>query len=400
MATWWFGFAESHDYRTGIDLANATGQSIVNFTEQRVLRMLFDMPQTVGPIDRQRIYVTGWSMGGGGALGLAMRYPNVFAAAYAHKPVTRYAASPAELFGDMQLKWGPPRLALPIALDAPMGLADPLGVHAGTSVWDWQDHALQALVRQSEPMAPFGVLTAIDDPVLPWSEQARPAYQAFDAAQRAWGAVSRATGGHAWSPYNDSFSGLPPTLRFDPACPTQPGIPPHPFFDFQVVKSETLPGLSSSSSHLLNMDEVNSEIEWSASWYPWDPDPPLTDGAPVDQTELWRVSLRAMDSAPRVIDVTPRRIQSFEVLPGRWYAWDLQAIASGLPVGEGMVQATPDAILTIENVRVPAHASAETGVRVQIAPYVLEDTTAASMPITLRVTDGTTFELQHLFYSA
>ena len=86
--TWWFGFAQNHDFRQGGEIASS--DAIANYTEQRVLRMLRDLQrQPPGPpVDPNRLYVYGHSMGGSGTLALALRYPNVFAAACASQPMT------------------------------------------------------------------------------------------------------------------------------------------------------------------------------------------------------------------------------------------------------------------------------------------------------------------------
>ena len=68
--TWYFGFAEHHDYR--LDGTVAAGDTIVNYTEQRVLRMLYDLErEPLGPaVDQERVYVIGQSMGGQRRVGI------------------------------------------------------------------------------------------------------------------------------------------------------------------------------------------------------------------------------------------------------------------------------------------------------------------------------------------
>lgn len=91
--TWFFGFARAHDYRRG-DRPQA-GDTVVNYTEQRVLRMIYDLlRRPPGPAaDSDRVYAWGHSMGGSGALALALRYAHVFAAVMASEPMTDYRAS-------------------------------------------------------------------------------------------------------------------------------------------------------------------------------------------------------------------------------------------------------------------------------------------------------------------
>ncbi|MFQ5856005.1 MAG: alpha/beta hydrolase-fold protein [Anaerolineae bacterium] len=89
--TWYYGHSASYDYRLG---GTADTGPIVNFTEERILRAVFDtLRDPTFRLDPNRIYVTGHSMGGSGALALGMRYPNVFAASYSSEPMTNYQAA-------------------------------------------------------------------------------------------------------------------------------------------------------------------------------------------------------------------------------------------------------------------------------------------------------------------
>jgi hypothetical protein len=53
--TWWFGFAKTNDFRQGGEIA--AGDVIVNYTEQRVLRMLRDLERQPpgAPVDANRV---------------------------------------------------------------------------------------------------------------------------------------------------------------------------------------------------------------------------------------------------------------------------------------------------------------------------------------------------------
>ncbi len=111
-----------------------------------------------------------------------------------------------------------------------------------------------------------------------------------------------------------------------PACrstwrPTPPPSPP--FLTFQVVRNETVPGLSNASSDAplppAAPGGYNDTLRWSASWDAW-------DGAPVDTPTRWPMSFCYHDAIPYVndcgsgpsltVDVTPRRLQQFVVVAG------------------------------------------------------------------------------------
>ncbi|MDD5371461.1 MAG: prolyl oligopeptidase family serine peptidase, partial [Anaerolineaceae bacterium] len=195
--TWWFGFAQNKDYRTGGE--PAAGDAVVNYTEQRLLRMVYDlMRNPPGPaVDANRVFVSGQSMGGTGSLALAERYPNVFAAAYASQPVTNFQTANIDKLdwvADAALKWGRPDLALPVRLDAPAGWADPLKKYDGVSAWDWQNLLLSLdppaggpmRERMQDDMAPFTVVHEPLDRVINWATQGQPAYTALNQSNQAY----------------------------------------------------------------------------------------------------------------------------------------------------------------------------------------------------------------------
>ncbi|HZY43285.1 MAG TPA: hypothetical protein VFF70_00925, partial [Anaerolineae bacterium] len=147
--TWWFGFARDHDFRKGGSISHT--DRIVNYTEQRVLRMIYDLERSpIGPpVDPNRVYVSGYSMGAGGTLGFALRYPNVFAAAYATKPATNYQLAGGWV-GNISAKWGSTAMSVPVLINAPNHWADGLQSHTGESVWDWENHQSNLMNRQTD----------------------------------------------------------------------------------------------------------------------------------------------------------------------------------------------------------------------------------------------------------
>lgn len=305
--TWWFGFAEGHDYgRTAVP---PDGTTVVNYTEQRVLRMLADLrrdPVLGSSVDPERVYVWGHSMGGSGALALASRYPQVFAAAYASQPMTHPDVDP-QWTKDMVAKWGRPEQRLGVRSEGPEAAAAKLGRSDGTPVFEWQRHGRQIRDRLADEVAPFGISHGRLDTVLAWPIQGRPVYAELDAGRRAWaGAMLDAE--HTWA----AFNGLPPTLGADRSLA--------PFKGFKVRKDETVPGLSGSTGNAplpppdppAPLPAYNTHFEWSASWHPW-------HERPVDEPSRWCMSLRTTDGRTVGVGVTPRRTQAFRPAPGsKW----------------------------------------------------------------------------------
>lgn len=353
--TWYFGFARSHDYRSGEE--PAAGDTVVNYTEQRLLRSVYDLLRhpTLGPrVDPNRIYVYGHSMGGSGTLALALRYPNVFAAAYASEPMTNYRTSgdagDIDWRSDVAWKWGAPALNLPVSLGGPGSWATHLAPFGGTGVWDWQNHQANIVSRAGDETVPFGVAHGRQDQAIGWVTQGRPFPTQADAGRRCWGGW-HANADHTWL----AFAGLPPTIATDPSVA--------PFAGLAAVRTESVPGLSRASGNLpLPPPDSGAEggfnqlVEWSASWDAW-------DGAPVDTASLWGVSLRSSDGQPRTVDVTPRRLQTFRVTAGAGYAWENRRVSDDALVASGQVAADASGLVTV-----PSFAVSGAGNRLRLRP--------------------------------
>jgi pimeloyl-ACP methyl ester carboxylesterase len=371
--TWYFGFARDNDYRVRSE--PKAGDVIVNYTEQRLLRMLYDlMRNPPGPaVDPQRVYVAGQSMGGTGSLAFAERYPNVFAAAYASQPMTNLltaGVTDQDWIADASVKWGPPDLNLPVSISAPNGWANPLKDYNGTGVWDWQnlidsatgtklasrlgdDMALLGVVHGSkdsvvpfDEMAPPGVRSSI----IPWDTQAQPFYEVFHTGGRPWGGLITKND-HQWEYYR----GLPPFLA-DLGTPEVYRF--KPFWDLQVVRDETVPGLSNLSGNspvppTKDGDIYNMTVTWSSSWDPW-------DGPPIDEPKQWQISLCSLDrdslkcgsGVTQTVDVTPRRLQQFRIAPGKVYQWQNRLVKDNSVVASGTVKADSNGLITVTGFQV------------------------------------------------
>jgi pimeloyl-ACP methyl ester carboxylesterase len=343
--TWWFGFAQKHDYRTGGEVG--AGDTIVNYTEQRVLRMLFDLERKpIGPaVDTERVYVDGQSMGATGALAFAERYPNVFAAAYASQPVADFLTA-GDTIHQPFVQWGNPDLNLPVLIDAPEGWATPLQKYNGVGVWDWQNYQENLSgtgilsERLYDDMTPIGIVLGTNDHVINWSTQGPPTYAAFNASQRAWGGLVT-DDDHQWMYY----IGMPPALAPLGSRNKYTWIP---YWNFKVVKDETVPGFSNLSDDSID-ENYNQTINWSSSWYSW-------DGSPIDQANLWQISIctaRIYDNycgngGTSTVDVTPRRVQQFKFAPGATYTWENRLVSDNSLVASGTVTADSGGLVVIK----------------------------------------------------
>jgi hypothetical protein len=286
---------------------------------------------------------------------------------------------------DASVKWGDPALNLPISLSGPGGWADHLKIYDGTGAWDWQDLTDSATgsklkSRLGDDMALLGVAHSTKDQVIPFSEmpqpgedpapldvsvpwdtQARPFYTVFQTGHRPWGGVIT-NSDHQWEYYR----GLPPALA-DLGTPLIFVF--RPFWNLQVIRDETVPGLSNLSGNSpippkSAGDIYNQTIKWSSSWDPW-------GGLPVDQPNLWLISLCSLDVDSlkcgsgnlQTVDVTPRRLQQFEVIPGKTYHWENRRVKDNTLVASGTVTADVYGVITVTGFEVFPDGS-----RLQITP--------------------------------
>jgi len=349
--TWYYGHSASYDYRLG---GAANSGPIVNFTEERILRAVYDaLRDPTFRLDANRIYVYGHSMGGSGALALGMRYPNVFAATYSSEPMTNYQAADgsggsSNWLNDTEPKWGTVASNLPIENWGPSDWADHLAAYDDTGVWDWQNHQQQLVRRRGDDMAHISLAHGTLDNTIAWSTQGQPGYEPFYQGRRAFSGATVAAD-HTWI----GFSGLGPNVEDYNYT--------GPFYGWTAVRGESLPGLTYTSGSSAVPPPgagatYNMNLEWSASWLDW-------DSAPVDTADQWRISLRTTDGSTQTVDVTPRRLQTFTIVPADAYAWENRRVSDNGLVASGTVIADGDGLVTV-----PAFQATSTGNRLILRP--------------------------------
>jgi hypothetical protein len=187
-------------------------------------------------------------------------------------------------------------------------------------------------------MVPLGVGHGRLDEIIHWPEQGQPLYAAMNAGGRCWGGHIEDID-HVWL----SFAGCPPSLA--------PGASSLvPFNDLGVVLNETVPGLSNFSRDgalpphdpPYAPESYNAAVEWSSSWNPW-------DGAPVEDTGHWQMSLRTTDGSTARVDVTPRRMQVCTFYAEVPYMWSNYRVSDGSYVEGGVISADTNGVLTVGN---------------------------------------------------
>ena len=316
--SWYFGFSAMHDYHSDDPVLSGP---IVNYTETRLLAAVQETiaRQASPAIDPQRVYVYGHSMGGTGTLALAERYPNVFAGGAASQPMLNFGTAQIWL-PELESKWGAQALNLPIESRGPD--AAHLAKYNGTGVWDWQNLAGQLVARRGDDMALIAITHGTQDTVIDWQSVVRPAYAQFYAGNRAFIGEIYAID-HTWTGFREHAN--------------------WPFDAMLLPRNESLPALANASGSLPALPDspggYNMTLEWSSSINNF-------AGPITDQPEQWAVALRSLNGT-QTVDVTPRRLQQFQVEPGRAYTWENTRLTDGALIQSGTVQADADGLLTI-----------------------------------------------------
>lgn len=336
--TWWFGFGQNAGH---LDrrLADAP---IVNYTHQR-LDAIFDFVLREFNVDPDRVYLWGGSMGGSGAVNYGLRRGERFAAVYAESAMTDFATAGAAggaawETGAITRLWGRVAQNLPTSLLKANG--EPY------SIWEWYN--LQTWV-EAHPATELPFLAdhhGQEDGTIDWETQGLPWYPALEAGRQ-------------------GFVGV-----FDNADHNWPGFVAQStvftLTDFNFRRDESFPGLSNASNSgdpARSTGCRNCGLEWSSSWLNF-------AGPPEDTASRYALVLRTNNGAAATVDVTPRRLQRFSVVPGNVYPWENRRASDGSLVASGTIVAGSDALLTI-----PAFAVSPEGNRLILEP-------AGSSPVT------------------
>jgi hypothetical protein len=330
LGTWFYGYSDQ------LPKGDPNQGMVVNYTERRLLAYLEHF-EKLFPIDKNRVYVLGGSMGGTGATSLAIRYPNIFAAADAKKGAVnrvhcKWKSQCENIWGRVESK---------------------VKNNDGVNVWDWQNMAWMA---QHHHAASTWLRTAHgrEDVSIPYRQVAGPpgvtpmsfyaALETFKIGHACfWDGSSHSKPSDKpfvhddwWEPFND------PTcfLRLDLSFPA-----------FSHFSANNNPGTGAG-------DAVGSDSQLGDNTYDGDPAGGLNrflrwnSTTISDQPAQYSIEIK-LSSGPQgykgtgeTVDVTPRRLQRFEVKPGATYSWSTSAQQSG--------QAAADAegILTIPAVKV------------------------------------------------
>jgi pimeloyl-ACP methyl ester carboxylesterase len=330
LGSWFYGYSDQ------LPKGDPNKGMVVNYTERRLLAYLEHF-ENLYPIDRNRVYVMGGSMGGTGTTSLSLRYPKIFAAADARKGATHRIH--CKWKSQCESIWG--------------RVESQVKNNEGVNVWDWQNMAWYAANHHADAT---WIRTAHgrEDTSIPFRQVAGPpgvspmsfysALEAFKIGHQCfWDGSSHGkpadkpfTHDDWWEPFNDATC----FLRMDLSFPA-----------FSHFSASNNPGTGAG-------DAVGSDTQLGDNNYDGDPNGGINrflrwnSTTIVDQPAQYAIEIKLSSGNSgykgngETVDVTPRRLQKFKIKPGEKYGWSTSAQQSG--------EATADAdgLLTIPAVKV------------------------------------------------
>ena len=331
LGTWFYGYSDqlpNGDPNTGM---------VVNYTERRLLAYL-EYFESRYPVDKNRVFVLGGSMGGTGATSLALRYPKVFAGADSRKGAANRQY--CKWRSQCETIWG--------RVDAKVKNND------GVNVWDWQNMAWYAS-RHHKDSTWLRTQNGREDVSIPFRQLAGPPgvepmsfYKAMEAFkighQCLWDCSSHSKRPDKpfahddwWEPFSDKTC----FLRLDLSFPA-----------FSNFSANDNPGTGTG-------DAVGGDGQLGDNTYDGDPNGGFNrflrwnSTTIVDLPTEYSIEIKLSSGATgykgkgtETVDVTPRRLQKFAVAPGAKFQWSTSSGQSG--------QAATDAegLLTVPGVKV------------------------------------------------
>jgi len=298
--SWWYGYCDAYP--------NVSSGTVVNYSETMLLHML-DWAKANCPIDPNRVFVQGGSMGGTGAVSFGLRHPELFAGISAQVP---------------QVNPGLPGIGWPqTALDDIWGsVTANLPTNDGAGVWDRMN--MTAYVAAHNEDLPFlKVQNSKNDATLLWF-QIPDFYKNLNASRHgfisAWG-----QGGH-----NDSGHNLlPQFLSFN-------------IYD-KIRLNQSYVAVSNSSANNnpgnglpTNGDDVgqmNAGYDWQIN---------------SDTSQLWSANIKYTVAGATTADISARRLQAFSFSAGEHLAYALRDTTTGSALAWGRVTAERDRFFAIE----------------------------------------------------
>ena len=298
---WWTGYHERLGTSLPLKTKDDWTKGFVRPYSQRRMVSFLDWVATKWPVDLKRTFVAGISMGGSGALMLALRFPERVAWAISWVGVHIPAKSP-QFRSSYEHVYGNPEWGVKF--------------EDGTPVWDYFN---DAWYLRRYPEKDVGFITfsnGKNDGGIGW-QQAVEFYRALQETRQphlfVWG-----QGGHGERAVMPGGAGervMPIDIRTDQSLPA-----------FTRCSLDANPG---------NGDQGNGDAAGQANLYLyWD------TGNIVDQVDRWEMTVGLIEQAPRdlaTVDITPRRRQRFSTKPGESLNWSNTTLGTNKVTQSGQV---------------------------------------------------------------
>jgi len=297
---------------------NRDKTKVVNYAEQRIRWswkwLNAGRPNQFFKIDPLRVQAHGHSMGGTMCTALALRMGDIFCSTVSSSGATIHRRNRVWVNQAARL-WGPVARNLP--------------TQDGTGVWDHQDYAQWSLKHIQQETAFLLVSNGKRD----GSVVFEPFPDFVDALQKSKRpfAATWDQRGHSWSAYGTRNEGMG---------------------RYRLPIDESLPAFANASNNgdprTDRSGTVNGNLEWSASGNDFAGGNKADDI--LDTKREYGINIRSL-TGPATVDVTPRRLQKFKVMPGEKYQWeniDFSDPANPKTVAKGTVAADRYGLITVE----------------------------------------------------
>jgi len=286
--TWdaWYGYNDN--VGTGQPLSEGVN---IDYTTRRLKWMAQWLVLSYPEIDESRIFLRGSSMGGVGTVFSSVFLRDTFAAGLAIVPRFDYGAEDVflESFETFGTRWG--------------SIEDNLLTSDGMGVFDRMDAGFVAHEHPEWDFAPVWAFNGRNDTAVGWSEKI-PFYEVMNASRHGWVFFwdARAHGGQAPYPKawrengweDEIFDWMINTIRLDQSYPA-----------FSNCSVDDNPGTGDPTDGD-PIGTINGYLRWDAA-------------SLKDDEEGWAIDLFLHPDASGscLVDVTPRRLQSFRLDPGQ-----------------------------------------------------------------------------------
>ena len=338
LQTWWSGCRSN--YKT-----QEKGGVFIPYTQNRMLYYI-EFVKNKYLIDSNRIYVRGGSMGGTGAMNFGLKHPELFASVHAvvgcpnwqlniHGVDENYQVIKEGWRSEGRQLWGNPE--------------DDIRLQDGTSVWLWMNSGWYARHHMTESMPFLSMTNGKRDgsiqyfPLPQFYKDMKDAKQAFNA--------NIFDGGHTG--WDSSFASLFGTIVKNESIPALKNVSIdansgdiHPETGMAKVLDFTV------SPHVFDGDSagiINGYriIEWSRKLFDFDQG--FSDDM-VDLPDRYEIAIRLNENSSHshaVADITPRRLQAFQVIAGGLYHWENKRLTTEEIIQSGTAFADDYSLVTI-----------------------------------------------------